>query len=84
MFAGKVYSPVMPVPIPVYMTIELAIAVGLVDGTDDDYYKVLADIEAQMRGGKTEIDDTDGRCRDDVSPQRTIRVGKKIMIFWLE
>ena len=51
----------MPVPIPVYMTIELAIAVGLVGGTDDDYCKVLADIEAQMRGGKTEIDDTDGR-----------------------
>jgi len=60
-FAGKVYSPIMPVPIPVYMTIELAIAVGLVDGTDDDYYKVLADIEANMKGGKIEINDTDGR-----------------------
>ncbi|KAK2184632.1 hypothetical protein NP493_259g00004 [Ridgeia piscesae] len=58
---GKVYSPIMPVPIPVYMTIELAIAVGLVDGTDDDYYKVLADIEAKMKGGKIEINDTDGR-----------------------
>ena len=61
-FAGKVYSPVMPLPIPVYMTIQLAPAVGIVGGTTDDFRKVLADIEEQMTDGITQVEDYDGMC----------------------
>ena len=58
--AGKVYSPVMPLPIPVYMTIQLAPAVGIVGGTTEDFRKVLADIDDQMKDGIMHVEDYDG------------------------
>ena len=45
------------------MTIQLAPAVGLVGGTEEDFRKVLADIEEQMIDGTTQVDDCDGRWR---------------------
>ena len=42
------------------MTLQVAPSVGLVGGTEDDYRKVLADIEEQMKDGVTEVGDYDG------------------------
>ena len=44
-----------------YMTLQVAPSVGLVEGTEEDYHKVLADIEEQMKDGITEVGDYDGR-----------------------
>ena len=65
-FSGQVYCSKLPRPIPVYMTLQVAPAVGVIGGTEEDFRKILADIEEQMIGGTTEVEDYDGRwlpCR---------------------
>ncbi|KAI0238626.1 hypothetical protein LSAT2_010648 [Lamellibrachia satsuma] len=56
---GQVYCSKLPRPIPVYMTLQVAPAVGVIGGTEEDFRKILADIEEQMIGGTTEVEDYD-------------------------
>ena len=51
----------MPWPIPVYMNMEVAPAVGLVGGTKEDFLKMLADIDDQMANAVTDVNVFDGR-----------------------
>ena len=56
----------MPVAIPVYMTIELSTAIGLVGGTKEDFRKVRADIEEQMKDAVTEVANNEGTARRSI------------------
>ena len=58
--SGKLVDRKIPVVIPVYMDLQVATAVGLVGGTDEDFNVLLADIEEQMKGAVTEVDVTEG------------------------
>ena len=43
------------------MDLQVATAVGLVGGTDEDFHVLLADIEEQMTGAVTEVDVSEGK-----------------------
>ena len=59
--SGKLVDRKVPVVIPVYMDIQVATAVGLVGGTDEDFHVLLDDIEEQMTEAVTEVDVTEGK-----------------------
>ena len=59
--SGKLIDRKIPVAIPVYMTLQVAPVVSLVGGTEEDFRKVLADIEEQMTDAVTDVDVSNGK-----------------------